>query len=214
MAEAMALPAPVAIDGEVITAAEGEVLDKLEAAERALDQIEARDNFEAWLLIGDVLDEAHRASEVKAGKARGGAFNGYMGIWLSEHPRFGKIHAATRCDALWMFQNRDKVSAWRAEQEDTLTLNHPTTIRHKYQREIYLCNPKMRRIGQAKYERYVAAIERALSTSKDARKIALAGLRALDINPPPSARGSSGSAGRRRNSRSKQHSEQQQHVYA
>jgi hypothetical protein len=57
------------------------------------------------------------------------------------------------------------------------------------------------------HDRYVSAIAKVLASSDDPRKIALAGLRALDINPPPSAR----EAQRRRN---KQQHVAEQHAQA
>jgi hypothetical protein len=83
------LPVSV-VEGEIVTEGEARALDKLEAAEQALDRIEERDKFEDWLLIGDLIEEAHRECRVRAGSKRtfGGVFNSHMRLWLDGHLRF------------------------------------------------------------------------------------------------------------------------------
>lgn len=110
--------------------------ERLEAGEAAMKWLHRGESVERWREVGDAVNGLQTAA-MELAMTNKAAGRNYNKAWsdLAEHvPHLRDLNSATRAHASWMATNWETVQRWlfTLAANQRMQLNHPTTIRRKY----------------------------------------------------------------------------------
>ena len=111
--------------------------EKEEKAAAAAERIKTGTHWADWMYVADGLMVGRAKAMRHAGTNQpiGSAYNKAFGNWMADRPWARELDKATRNHAFWCADHRSEIEEWRAglAQNQRALLNHPTTVRRKYE---------------------------------------------------------------------------------
>jgi hypothetical protein len=104
----------------------------LEGGQQAWRRVKKAESLHTWVDVGKALDLIQRKAMLLAhtnqptGKL-------YQEVWKVLAGELAEIDPGARSHAIWLANNIDEVMPWWEKQKDRYHINHPRTVRRKYE---------------------------------------------------------------------------------
>lgn len=124
-----------ALDADQLAAARTE--RKYKAAAEAYDRIRRGQHWLDWMFIAEGVEEGRYEALRRAGTndVRNPKYKKAFKEWMRDRPWAHDLDAPTRAHLFWCLDHRNEIEVWRETLSANVraTLNHPTTMKRKYE---------------------------------------------------------------------------------